>query len=142
MREIKEIIFHCSASSFGDGEEIDRWHKDRGWDGIGYHFVILNGFRSAGKYNAKDDGIIEVGRPIEKAGAHCKGRNSNSIGVCLIGNNLFSANQLYVAIPTLIKMIDPEGKLEIHGHNEFSSKTCPNIDIDTLKNFLNNRMVK
>ena len=47
MREIKKIIIHCSDSEFGDAALIDKWHKERGWTGIGYHYVILNGCRKA-----------------------------------------------------------------------------------------------
>ncbi len=44
-KEIKRIIIHHSASDFGDAKLIDKWHKERGWKGIGYHFVVLNGKR-------------------------------------------------------------------------------------------------
>ena len=76
MREIKKIIVHCSATpeSMDVGaEEIRRWHKDRGWNDIGYHDVI------------RRDGTLEKGRDISIAGAHAKGHNFSSIGVCLIG---------------------------------------------------------
>ena len=77
MRDISEIIVHCSATSRGrdvDTKEIRRWHtEDNGWSDIGYHFVI------------ELDGDIGVGRPQEKSGAHCKGKNSTSIGVCYVG---------------------------------------------------------
>jgi hypothetical protein len=143
MRDIKKIILHCSDSSWGDASIIDSWHKEKGWDGIGYNFVLLNGFRAPGRYNKEDDGLIEVGRPIGTIGAHCKGQNHDSIGVCLIGKQLFSANQLYVAIPTIMKMVNPDGKLDLLGHYEFNSgKRCPNIDMNTLKSFLENRRVK
>ena len=76
MREIKKIIVHCSATpeSMDVGsEEIRRWHKERGWSDIGYHDVI------------RRDGTLEKGRDISIAGAHAKGHNFSSIGVCLIG---------------------------------------------------------
>ena len=43
VREIKKVIIHCSDSDFGTASVIDGWHKERGWDGIGYHYVITNG---------------------------------------------------------------------------------------------------
>ncbi len=76
MRKIKEIIIHCSATREGRNytvADIDRWHRERGFFCIGYHFVIYR------------DGSIHVGRSVEEVGAHCKGHNTVSIGVCYIG---------------------------------------------------------
>ena len=76
MREINRIIVHCSATppdmDIG-ADEIRGWHKERGWDDIGYHAVI------------RRDGTIEPGRPVEISGAHAQGHNADSIGVCLVG---------------------------------------------------------
>ena len=76
MRKISEIIVHCSATAelrdFG-AKDIDLWHKAQGWDCIGYHYVV------------RIDGTIEEGRPVERIGAHCKGHNAYSIGVCYVG---------------------------------------------------------
>ena len=76
MRRINKIIIHCAATVEGadfDWTDIDKWHKKRGWSGIGYHYVITL------------DGKIQSGRPLKKIGAHAKGFNRNSIGVCYIG---------------------------------------------------------
>lgn len=76
MRQINYIIIHCSATKAGQdfrAKDIDRWHRERGWDGIGYHKVI------------DLDGTVEPGRSEAKPGAHCKGHNSDSIGICYIG---------------------------------------------------------
>lgn len=76
MRKIKEIIIHCSATKEGRDytiADIDRWHRDRGFFCIGYHFVIYR------------DGSIHVGRSVEEVGAHCRGHNLVSIGICYIG---------------------------------------------------------
>src|SRR5687768_15109413 len=76
MRAINVLVVHCSATPAGKSfraADIDRWHRDQGWDSIGYHFVICL------------DGSIEPGRPVEDVGSHVKGHNANSIGVCLIG---------------------------------------------------------
>lgn len=76
MREIKYIIIHCSATREGidyHASDIDKWHKQRGWHCIGYHYVI------------DLDGTIELGRPCANAGAHCYGYNKHSIGICYIG---------------------------------------------------------
>ena len=76
MRTITLIIVHCSANRQGSTlrmMDIDRLHRSLGWKGCGYHFVIPT------------DGTIEIGRPLEQVGAHCKNHNRYSIGVCYIG---------------------------------------------------------
>lgn len=78
MRKITELILHCSATPEGKDfstTDIDRWHKARGFKMIGYHYVI------------RLDGTIEQGRPLEMTGAHCKGHNAHSIGICYIGGS-------------------------------------------------------
>ncbi len=76
MRDVHSIYVHHSASSRDDTtrDEINQWHRDRGWSGIGYHYVI------------EGDGSIVEGRPLWKAGAHVKGNNSKTVGICLTGN--------------------------------------------------------
>lgn len=76
MRKITEIIIHCAATPEGKDftvQDIDRWHRQRGFKSIGYHFVIYR------------DGSIHKGRPLDQIGAHCTGHNANSIGICYIG---------------------------------------------------------
>ena len=75
------IVIHHSDSDFGTVKDIDRWHKERGWDGIGYHYVIYR------------DGSIHKGRDLGKIGAHAKGRNQTYVGVCLIGKKSFTEAQ-------------------------------------------------
>jgi len=76
MRDIDKIIVHCTATPEGRHttvEDVRRWHLDRGWSDIGYHFLIYL------------DGSLHEGRPIEKTGAHCKGHNKGSIGIAYVG---------------------------------------------------------
>ena len=76
MRNIDSIIVHCSATKAGQdftATDIDRWHRERGFNGIGYHYVICL------------DGKLEKGRDVALVGAHCKGWNERSIGICYIG---------------------------------------------------------
>lgn len=100
MRRWKNIIVHHSASGWGSALFIDQWHKRRGWLGIGYHFVILNGYTNSADLKSKRrfDGLIgsvECGRTLdgdlwvdnEEIGAHALGFNKDSIGVCLIHNS-------------------------------------------------------
>lgn len=129
MREIDKIIIHCSATIEGQNisaATIKRWHvKDRGWSDIGYHYCI------------GIDGRIEAGRSVNKQGAHTKGENANSIGICYIGGlsknkrakdtrTEAQKNSLVKLLKTL-KNIYPEAS--IHGHNEFSKKACPCFDV-------------
>ena len=77
MRKIDKIILHCAATPEGRDvktETIKSWHvKGNGWSDIGYHFVI------------ELDGTIRNGRPVERIGAHTKGHNATSIGICYVG---------------------------------------------------------
>lgn len=76
MRNINLIVIHCAATPEGKDftvKDIDRWHKQRGWKGIGYHWVVYR------------DGSVHAGRPEQEIGAHALGFNANSIGVCYIG---------------------------------------------------------
>jgi N-acetylmuramoyl-L-alanine amidase len=70
------IVVHCSATGPKQdigALEIDQWHRKRGWIKIGYHLVI------------RRNGAIEPGRELDEQGAHVTGRNSNTLGVCLVG---------------------------------------------------------
>ncbi len=140
MREIKKIIIHCSASEWGDAAEIRRWHvEDNGWRDIGYHYVILNGRRkSRSKYDLNFDGTIEQGRAVEVAGAHCRGANKDSIGICLVGNSHFTSEQVFGVLPGLVKSLLHRFGLspsDVYGHYEFSDKkTCPNLDMTEARN--------
>jgi len=79
------IVVHHSATDRGSARTFDRYHKDKGWDELGYHFVIGNGSETP-------DGMIEVGARWnkQKHGAHCKTAdnyfNEHGIGICLVGD--------------------------------------------------------
>ena len=76
MRTITLIVIHCSAvrpNQRSSAKDIDKWHKDRGFKCIGYHYVI------------RRDGTIEQGRPEWQIGAHCVNHNKYSIGICYEG---------------------------------------------------------
>lgn len=132
MRDINKIIIHCSDTPFGysfSASDIDRWHKERGFDCIGYHYVI------------RLDGFIEVGRPIEQIGAHCYGHNKDSIGICYIGGRdsdgiisdtrtLEQKESLHDLV-SYLKVKFPN--VSVHGHNEFSSKPCPCFNVSSEK---------
>jgi N-acetylmuramoyl-L-alanine amidase len=129
MRQIDKIIVHCSATREGenfDVAEIRRWHVEgRGWSDIGYHFYI-------DLY-----GEIHKGRDIAKIGAHCKGQNRNSIGICYCGGveadgktpkdtRLDCQKEALTAVLRTLKAMYPNAI--IHSHKDFANKACPSFD--------------
>jgi len=137
MRKIDKIIIHCAATPEGRDiktETIRSWHmKGRGWSDIGYHFVI------------ELDGSIRNGRPVERIGAHVKGYNSTSIGICYVGgldkSNNAKDTRTEAQKNSLIELIDSLRAVykdaTIHGHNEFSAKACPSFDVQSEYGHLN-----
>lgn len=128
-----KIIIHCSDSPFGDAEEIDKWHKERGFRMIGYHYVILNGCAKSSKvYDASIDGKVEIGRPLNdndilepsERGAHVKNLNSTSIGVCLVGNSNSFTNKQIIALEEQVLPILKEKfeTITIYQHSDFDPK--------------------
>lgn len=128
MRKITEIIVHCSATPEGQNftaEDIDRWHKQKGWQGIGYHYVIYL------------DGSVHKGRNEEVIGAHCLGHNTYSIGVCYIGGldkwtkapkDTRTDAQKQALIDLLKSLKEKYPNAIIYGHRDFSKKDCPCFD--------------
>ena len=129
MRNIDKIIVHCSATREGENYTVDTirsWHVDgRGWSDIGYHFYI------------DIYGQIHKGRDISRIGAHTKGLNRNSIGVCYCGGveedgktpkdtRYDCQKEALLAVLRTLKAMYPEAK--IHGHRDFARKACPSFD--------------
>jgi len=128
MREINKIIVHCSATREGENfevAEIRKWHLARGFNDIGYHFYI-------DLY-----GEIHKGRDISKIGAHCKGHNRNSIGICYCGGveadgktpkdtRLECQKESLIAVLRTLKAMYPNAV--IHSHNDFANKACPSFN--------------
>ena len=138
MRSINRIVVHCSDSAWGGAAAIRRWHLERGWSDIGYHAVILNGFRKNSRdFAVGDDGLLEPGRPMDLMGAHAKGANRGSLGVCLIGKEEFTPGQ-FSALVRLLKVWEAlygVQQARIVGHRDLDSgKTCPNFDVQDLVN--------
>ena len=127
MRNINDIIIHCSATREGvdyHASDIDMWHRQRGWNGIGYHFVI------------DLDGTIETGRDITKVGAHCQGHNAGSIGICYIGGLDSDGRpkdtrtpEQYTAMHELVARLVDEYGCGVHGHCDYAAKACPCFDV-------------
>tara|TARA_R110000751_G_scaffold165449_1_gene271477 strand:- start:47 stop:469 length:423 start_codon:yes stop_codon:yes gene_type:complete len=132
MRRIDSIILHCSATREGQDvsvETIREWHIKRGWSDIGYHYVIYL------------DGSVHDGRPVERMGAHCKGKNKGTIGICYIGGveadgktpkDTMTEEQDIAMVNLILSIRDKyreSGKVRIHGHNEFAAKACPSFSV-------------
>lgn len=138
-KKFKGIVMHCSDSSFGTAQDIEDWHKERGWSDIGYHCTISNGNIDKGRYVAFMDGSIEVGRDWNLNGSHSKGYN-DWFGVCLIGTDTFSQNQFQSLLKVCKQLVKEQDiKIEnIIGHYECknTTKTCPNFDVEEIRNLL------
>lgn len=139
MRPIAEIILHCSATrpEWMAGQpinkaidEIRRWHVDgNGWSDVGYHFLIDRA------------GNVGYGRPVARVGAHVRGHNTGTIGVCLLGGHGASAHDTFsknftdeqdVALRDLIARLRKEHPtiMLISGHNHYAAKACPGFQVE------------
>lgn len=130
MRKITEIIVHCSDTPEGRNDraaDIRRWHKAKGWNDIGYHYVV------------DLDGTIEPGRDVDIAGAHAQGHNANSIGICYIGGadknmkpkdtRTDAQKDSLLCLLRFLRLMYKDAK--IIGHRDVSAKPCPCFDAKT-----------
>lgn len=131
-----EIILHCSATAEGKdfrAKDIDQWHKQRGFNKIGYHYVV------------DLDGTIEKGRADNEVGAHCLNHNSKALGICYIGG-LASDGKTpkdtrteaqKEALNTLVEELMDKYKISldnVFGHYQFCNyKSCPCFKIESFK---------
>ena len=128
MRFINKIIIHCTATPEGRAHtvsDVDRWHNERGFSEIGYHYLIgLNG-------------EIWKGRSIEKVGAHTTGCNTNSIGIAYVGGmtkDMKSAKdtrtpeQKESLLKLLTELKATYKDVKVYGHRNFANKACPSFD--------------
>lgn len=133
---VETIFVHCSATRPDWMEiyplqakvsEIARWHKQRGWGAIGYHYIIDR------------TGEVAIGRPEAVEGAHVRGHNKGSIGICLIGGHGSSENDPFEknftakqakALRELIADISHRAEgVRVRGHNEVAAKACPGFNV-------------
>lgn len=124
---IEKIIIHCAdtpADMDIGFDEIDEWHRERGFSMGGYHYVI------------RRTGEVEIGRPEGIRGAHVKGHNRNSLGICLVGGKggfNFRSIQL-VALQALVEsLVRKYPDAEWFGHRDLDTgKECPCFDVHEL----------
>lgn len=129
MRKIEKIIIHCAATPEGREVTVDqvtRWHKERGFRTIGYHYLV--GL----------DGRVHAGRPEHEVGAHCTGQNARSIGICYAGgldaDTLRPKDTRTPAQRKSLRRLVAELQnrypgATVHGHREFAAKACPCFDV-------------
>jgi N-acetyl-anhydromuramyl-L-alanine amidase AmpD len=124
------IVMHYSAT-YADQDigaaEIDKWHRDRGFAQIGYHWVI------------RRDGTVEAGRPESVTGAHVRGMNTGKIGVCVVGGldrttgpNVGVDNRTSAQIAAQIKLtreiLARHPGAHVVGHRDLVATQCPAYD--------------
>jgi len=127
--QISHIVVHCSdtGASMDIGvADIDRWHRERGWEGCGYHYVI------------RRNGAVERGRQLTEAGAHARGHNATSWAICLVGGkgasqgiHLYAPVQLrsLLAVLESLKALAPRAEVVGHADLPGVAKTCPNFNV-------------
>jgi N-acetylmuramoyl-L-alanine amidase len=151
MRKIRYIFIHTadSASRNIDAAAIDEWHKQRGWKGCGYHYVIVND-----RHRRLKDGTVQSAdnapcRPVYQVGAGVEGANAHSIHICMVGDGDttgWTAAQREALTALCLRLMADYGlqPATVLGHNEVNrlverglvgtawrtKKTCPGSQID------------
>lgn len=136
--EIDTIVIHCADTPNGSDRytilDIDRWHRDRGFrrdaivrsafrphlQSVGYHRVI------------NVDGSVAKGRSIGEVGAHAKGANQTSVGICLLGTDAFTLPQWCALRETVTELRRLyEGITRVIGHRDVPGtlKSCPGFSV-------------
>ena len=138
MRQINQIILHHSLTADNQTvswNAIRHYHTiDRGWKDIGYHYGIelIN-----------DRYEILVGRHLTVTGAHTKGHNLDSIGICFVGNFDITEPPLeqWIQGVALVRSLLEVFRLtpdDVYGHRVFADKSCPGnlFNMDKFRNLL------
>lgn len=129
LMNVRRLVVHHSASAHGVPLELLRqWHKDRGFDDIGYHWVI------------ESSGATREGRRLTMQGAHARGANGDSWGVCVVGDNTIEGRRWNEAqIASLRRVVEACRALvpgiEVLGHRDVPGGTkteCPGLDARAL----------
>ncbi len=128
MRLIRRIVVHHSASPRETTiEQIRDWHRAKGWNEIGYHLLVTG------------DAAVRAGRDLQVQGAHAKGHNRDSIGVCVIGDNTrpehaWTADQILTLRLVLRGLLEKYPEAEMLGHRDLpdAATLCPGLDVREL----------
>jgi len=126
---IDRLIIHCSATRRDQVvtvADIRRWHvDDNGWSDVGYHGVLHR------------DGRLEPGRSLSRMGAHVRGHNRGTLGLCLIGGHGSASTDKFMdhfteaqrAQLATLCIWAQQATMTVHGHNEYAAKACPGFDV-------------
>ena len=124
-RQIDYIVVHHAATPNDrplDAAEIHTWHLQRKFSGIGYNYVVLN------------DGEVQSGRPEYWVGAHAKGHNTRSIGVCITGTGEPHGNQRIGLLELLNALMERYPGAALVGHRDLDpTSECPGFDVALLE---------
>ena len=131
-RAMDTIVIHCSATKENKDytkEDIKKWHLQRGFKDIGYHFII------------KLDGTIEIGRSLNQIGAHVTNNNTGTIGICYIGgldskckSKDTRTDKQKESLLNLINLLKENINIkEIKGHRDYSKDLNGNGKIDKFE---------
>lgn len=114
-----EIILHHAEAKSASVEEVNRWHLERGWTGIGYHFYI------------RKDGRIYRGRPEWAVGAHAQGHNKRSVGICCEGMYM-TETMPKAQFDALVGLVREEMAkypgAKVLRHKDVNSTDCPGVN--------------
>lgn len=116
MNNPEYVVIHHSASEDVPIETIDQWHRNKGWNGVGYHYII------------RKNGDVEKGRPNKKMGAHTIGHNHHGIGICLTGNfmNSTPTKEQMSALKELLETLkEAYPKVKVVRHRDLQATACP-----------------
>ena len=121
------IILHNADAKKCSAQDIHRWHKERGWAGMGYHFLV------------RKDGTIERGRPENTVGAHATGCNSDSIGICFEGafmTERMGQAQISAGKELITYLKSKYGISKVQKHKDVNPTNCPgaNFPFDAIVN--------
>jgi N-acetylmuramoyl-L-alanine amidase len=127
LKKVERIVIHHTQGYDWNAEDVHEMHINQfGWNGIGYNYFI------------EKDGTIQTGRGLH-IGAHARGYNDESIGICLAGNYddedlaPIMEQSLYAICIHFMNMFDLTSD-DVYGHRECQSpKTCPGLNIDMDK---------
>lgn len=121
---VRWLVLHQSGAEGEAGEtaaQIDREHRRKGLLSLGYHFVI------------RTDGTVEPGRDLSIPGAHARGQNQFSVGVCLIGKvGELPTDEQRLSILELVRQMELNYPgIQMVGHSDLPnvSKACPGFDV-------------
>ncbi len=134
LKSVDYLVVHCSVTKEDVDigvEEIRRWHRQRNFFDVGYHYVI------------RRDGTLEKGREDNVPGAHARGFNDKSLGICLVGGvesdgktpeQNFTPEQYETLKGLLFDLRDDHPGATVLGHRDLPNvnKACPSFDMPQL----------